>query len=36
MKKLVYKLFGQPIAPPNTGLIGTTDGRLFIKKSVFL
>ena len=35
MKKLVYKLFGQPIAPANTGLVGTTDGRLFIDKSVF-
>jgi hypothetical protein len=35
MKKLVYKIFGNPIAPTNTGLIGTRDGRLFIDKAVF-
>lgn len=35
MKKIVYRIFGNPIAPANTGLIGSTDGRLFIDKSVF-
>lgn len=35
MKKIVYKIFGNPIVPANTGLVGSTDGRLFIDKAVF-
>lgn len=35
MKKIIYSIFGQPIAPTNTGLVGSIDGRLFIDKAVF-
>lgn len=35
MKKIVYRIFGNPIVPANTGLVGSIDGRLFIDKAVF-
>lgn len=35
MKKIIYKFFGKPIAPSNTGLTGSYDGRLYIDKAVF-
>lgn len=35
MKKFIYKVFGEPIAPLNTGLLGTYDGRLYLDKVVF-
>ncbi len=35
MRKIIYRIFGNPIVPNNTGLVGSTDGRLFIDKAVF-
>lgn len=35
MRKIVYRIFGNPIVSNNTGLVGSTDGRLFIDKAVF-
>jgi len=35
MKKFIYKIFGKPVAPLNTGLEGSYDGRLYVDKVVF-
>lgn len=35
MKKIIYKIFGNPIAPKNLGVIGTNNGRLYIDKRIF-
>lgn len=35
MKKIIYSIFGYPVAPLNSGLIGSKDGRLFIDKAIF-
>lgn len=35
MKKLIHWLFGKPNTSFDTGLRGTTDGRLYVDKKVF-
>lgn len=36
MKKLIYKLFGEPIiSDTNSGIVGSSDGRLYIDKPTF-
>lgn len=34
MKKIIYKIFGQPI-DPKKGIKGTDSGKLYIDKKVF-
>ena len=35
IKKFIYWLFGKPITTFDTGLRGTTEGRLYVDKTVF-
>lgn len=35
IKNIIYRIFGKPVAPEDTGLRGTIEGRLYVDKKVF-